>query len=66
MRTSFAHGRRTQNNTAQCAGAAAGREYRVRLYVLMDLRPQIQIRILWNITSGRVNVQHILIYNIFA
>ena len=37
------HGRRTQNNTVQCAGA--GREYCLRLYVLVDLRPYIQIRI---------------------
>ena len=38
------HGRRTQNNTVQCAGAGAGREYPLRMYVLVDLRLYIQIR----------------------
>ena len=47
------HGRRTQNNTVQCAAAAAaaaaGREYPLRLYiyVLVDLRPFTQIRIIY-------------------
>ena len=54
--TQCAHGRRTQNNTVQCAAAGAGREYCLRPVCLNDLRPITQIRIMhgaWPLAGAR-------------